>query len=223
METQNTQNTPQLFEVGGSIRDMLRGVPTKDRDFVLTTQNWNDLEAWCEARMDKIFLKQKEFLTIRGFMGGIPMDVTACTTSIEENIAHRDFSINAMAREVDPSTMRHIGPIVDQFGGNASLQEQVIRCVGNPRDRIKEDPIRLLRAMRFSVTMGFTLDPQLASEMFLLRNWALLNTVAPERIQQELKKSFTADTAKTLRFLSTNITTDALDIIFKNIKLKPIT
>lgn len=223
METQKTENTPRLFEVGGSIRDTLIGIPSKDRDFVLTVQTWDALKTWCEIKMDRIFLKQEEFLTIRGFMGGMPMDVTACVSTIEENIAHRDFSMNAMACEVNPDTMQHIGPIIDQFGGNASLQEQEIRCVGNPKDRIKEDPIRLIRAMRFSVTMDFTLEQKLASEMFLLRNWIMLDTVAPERIQQELKKSFAADTAKTLKFLATNVTTDALEIIFKNIKLKPIT
>lgn len=100
--------------------------------------------------------------------------------SLKEDLARRDFTINAMAYSDATG-------VVDYFGGIDDLNNKVISCVGNPDDRFNEDALRMMRAMRFSSTYGFSIAKETAESIH--RNKALLDNIAVERIQTELIKT----------------------------------
>ena len=101
------------------------------------------------------------------------------TGNLEEDLKRRDFTINAMAYNDETG-------LVDVFGGIRDLESKIVRCVGNPRERFTEDALRILRAVRFSAQLGFTIEKDTAY-------WAkalapTLEKISAERIQTELVK-----------------------------------
>ncbi len=100
------------------------------------------------------------------------------TRSIQEDLARRDFTINAIAQGEDG--------LIDPFGGVSDLRNGWIRCVGEPERRFEEDGLRILRGLRFAAVLGFSVEPGTAAAMEKKRK--LLHCIAPERIFSELKK-----------------------------------
>ena len=98
------------------------------------------------------------------------------TTSLEEDLARRDFTVNAMAWELS-------GQITDPFGGRADLEARSVRCVGEPDRRFEEDALRVLRGLRLAAQLGFSLHPDTAAA--LRRHIPQLALVAWERISAE--------------------------------------
>jgi poly(A) polymerase len=107
-------------------------------------------------------------------------------TSLEGDLARRDFTINAMARPALAGPEGMEGDLVDPFGGRADLAAHVVRAVGDPDERFAEDPLRLLRAVRFAAQFDFTIEP--ATWAAIRRNADLLRTISAERIAQEVNK-----------------------------------
>lgn len=108
---------------------------------------------------------------------GRPYEVTPYRgAGLVGDLARRDFTINAMALGLD-------GRLLDPFGGQRDLARGLVRAPGDPRERIAEDPVRMLRAVRFAALPGFQLDPALAAA--IRESAPLLARVAPERIGQE--------------------------------------
>lgn len=103
---------------------------------------------------------------------------------VKADLARRDFTINAMAYSAWEG-------LVDPFGGYADLRDGIIRCVGNPDDRFKEDALRILRALRFASTYGFTIEEKTANAIHLNKN--LLKNISAERIRSELCKLLCGD------------------------------
>jgi len=228
----------RIFEVGGSIRDMLLGKENKDRDFCAVAPSWDALLKWCETNMSKIFLVTPEFFTVRGFMGGQPIDIVLCRKdgpssdgrhpdeatpgTLEDDLRRRDFTINALAIEVD-NDLNHIGEIIDLFGGQEDINRKRLRCVGNTHDRLQEDGLRLLRAARFIITKTVNPDEDLqhALETSIWWQW-LEETVSTERIREELHKMFKHDTQATMKFLVWNCNPAACRRLFSgDLWLKP--
>ena len=113
------------------------------------------------------------------------------TRSLEEDLARRDFTVNAMALSLR-------GELRDPFGGREDLERRVLRCVGEPDRRFGEDALRILRCLRFAASLGFAVDPDTAAAVHRSRD--LLGEIAPERIQAELWKLLTgAQAAEVLR------------------------
>lgn len=113
------------------------------------------------------------------------------TRSLEEDLARRDFTVNAMALSLR-------GELRDPFGGQRDLAAGVLRCVGDPDRRFGEDALRILRGLRFSAVLGFALDGDTGESIH--RNRALLGEIAVERIQTELWKLLCGrDAASVLR------------------------
>lgn len=98
---------------------------------------------------------------------------------LEEDLARRDFTINAMACDFD-------GNIVDLYGGQEDLSAKIIRTVGDPEKRFQEDALRIMRGLRFAAVLGFEIEEKTAAAMF--RNRGLLANVSAERIFIEFKK-----------------------------------
>ncbi len=102
-------------------------------------------------------------------------------TVLEDDLLRRDFTINAMAR--DPLT----GVLIDPFGGRADLEARLLRAVGDdPAKRFDEDPLRLLRAVRFAVQLDFTIEPKTAEA--IARQASSLEKISRERIRDEMNK-----------------------------------
>ena len=106
------------------------------------------------------------------------------TSNLVEDLKRRDFTINAMA-------YNDRAGLVDEFDGIKDLENKVIRCVGNPKDRFGEDALRMLRAVRFSAQLGFSIDEDTKEAITeLAQN---LEKISAERIQVELVKLLTSD------------------------------
>ena len=104
------------------------------------------------------------------------------TDSLEEDLRRRDFTVNAMALDLR-ETFR------DPFGGLADLERGLLRCVGEPDRRFGEDALRILRGLRFSACLGFTLETETAAS--IRKNRELLRDIASERIWTELSRLLT--------------------------------
>ena len=204
------------YLVGGCVRDALLGREPGDWDIATAALPEQTEAVFAGERVIETGLKHG---TVTVLLDGTPLEITtfrteagyadhrhpdavAFTPSLEEDLARRDFTINAMAwcpedhlirpsvRTGAPSPQGEgLGPeggLVDPFGGQADLEARVIRCVGDPYARFNEDALRILRALRFSAQLGFTIEPATAAAAFALRG--TLTLVSRERIAAELTK-----------------------------------
>lgn len=112
------------------------------------------------------------------------------TSNLVEDLKRRDFTINAMA-------YNDRAGLVDAFDGIRDLEQKIIRCVGNPKDRFGEDALRMLRAVRFCAQLGFTIDEETKAAMVELSE--NLQKISAERIQTELVKLLVSDHPDYLR------------------------
>tara|TARA_B100000683_G_scaffold264695_1_gene294631 strand:+ start:101 stop:826 length:726 start_codon:yes stop_codon:yes gene_type:complete len=234
-------NSIRLFEVGGSIRDELMGITEiPDRDFCAEAPSWPALLEWCHANMERVFLVTPEFFTVRGRMpNGDAIDVVMCRKdgsssdgrhpdSVEagtllDDLARRDFTVNAMAREVDPATLEPIGEIIDPFHGRQHLISGILRCVGVTSIRFEEDGLRVLRAARFAITKSLELCPDLEANLSSGHWWVFAGeTVSAERIREELTKMFKHDTVRAMSMFFNRLPAEAFALLdTAGIWLKP--
>lgn len=116
--------------------------------------------------------------------------------TLEDDLNRRDFTMNAIAKDTE-------GNLIDPHNGVQDINDGVIRAVGNAFDRLNEDALRAVRALRFSVTKGFRIDKELE---FAMGAAAVLdkirNNIADERISDELSKMFRFDTLASLKALT---------------------
>ena len=106
------------------------------------------------------------------------------TSSLHEDLSRRDFTINAMAYNDEEG-------LIDPFHGYDDIKNRIIRCVGNPDDRFKEDGLRILRAWRFSCVLNFSIDLVTLDSMY--KNIDLLDNISKERIRDEFLKAFNSN------------------------------
>ncbi len=206
------------FEVGGCVRDSLMGRRSNDVDYVVEAPSFDAMREGIVAEGATIFVESPQFNTIRARIGRETFDFVLARKdgqykdgrrpeSVEagtlmDDLARRDFTINAIARDED-------GTLIDPFGGIADIQARVIRCVGNADERFREDGLRILRAVRFAVTLGFAIDSKTLDAMKY--NRSMIHRVSVERIREEMEKAFQADTVAAFRWLER---IGASDIIF---------
>lgn len=189
----------QLWLVGGALRDRLLGLESKDIDYA-TSADPDVVEALLRGLGATVTTVGKRFGTIgvliisgesndwseittfRGdsYSGGTRWPDVTFGASIEEDLARRDFTINALA--VDAFT----GTKVDLFGGDADLAGHLIRAVGEPVRRFHEDPLRILRGLRFASQLGFEIEP--ATFAAMVECTPLLATLSQERVTAELDR-----------------------------------
>jgi putative nucleotidyltransferase with HDIG domain len=186
----------QAFLVGGAVRDMLRGERAKDWDLATDAAPGEVCELF-RARRCMVIPTGIKHGTVTVHFKGHPVEITTfrseadyrdgrhpesitVAASIEEDLSRRDFTMNAIALEL-PS-----GRIVDPFDGSADIKRRLIRCVRDPLERLSEDGLRSLRALRFAAQLGFTLDPALTEA--IPRTLAISAKVSMERQRDELDK-----------------------------------
>jgi hypothetical protein len=164
--------------VGGALRDELLGRPVVDLD-VACREPERAARAFARARGGAPFpLSERHGAWRIALEDGRTVDFTPLPTGIEEDLAGRDFTLNAMARPLEG------GELVDPFGGQRDIAERTVRAV---TDAVFEnDPLRLLRAVRLEDELGFRLDPE--TEQLVRRHAALAPRPAGERILGELER-----------------------------------
>ncbi len=115
-------------------------------------------------------------------------DAVKFAGTIEEDLARRDFTVNSFALRLGISERPELveGQPIDPFGGQADLKNKVIRAVGKPEERFKEDALRLLRAVRFAAQLGFKIEP--VTRAAIKKQAYLLEMVSQERIRDEFSK-----------------------------------
>jgi poly(A) polymerase len=215
-------------EVGGAVRDKFLGLDSKDVDFVAIPEDCikfsNALDAFgflCQHLKwegFKVFLETPEFFTVRAQVpDGHPLKERTNVAdfvlarkdgpssdgrhpdfvlpgTLMDDLQRRDFTVNAMAI-LD-------GELIDPFNGKEDLNNNLLRFVGDPKERIAEDGLRVLRAMRFCVTKGFNIEPNTWVAVNSDFGAEMLHKVSVERIREELEKMFLADTVFTMELLA---------------------
>lgn len=185
------------YFVGGYVRDKLLGLDSKDID-IAVEGTYDEMYEYLFDNHVVMFQERPEFNIIRAYDHALgPVDYTACPNGIEADLNRRDFTINAMAIPRDDESK-----IIDLHEGRHDLLWKTIRCVPEAYDRIVEDPIRIIRALRFSLKYNFYISESTLNTMYNLRH--RLKEVSPERLRQELEKCFRIDTLKTLMFFQRN-------------------
>lgn len=222
----------KIYEVGGSIRNELMGLPAKDRDFSVLAPSYDAMKAHVLAMGGIIYQERPQFVSLKAkvpelgatdftlarkesfYTDARHPDSVSAATCIEEDLARRDFTMNAIAREVGTTTL------IDPFNGQRDIQAKVIACVGLPENRFSEDRLRVFRAIRFAAVLGFTLNDDVANAIDEFEDIKDFTSVSAEMIQTEMWKAFSANTA--LAFDMLRYYPHLLKImIAKGIRLKP--
>lgn len=200
------------FLAGGWLRDVAEGKPGADVDVMVAGLSHRELgealDALPHARLGirKVVPAGKHFPVFRVATrwGGRYIDVSAARgegrakgwdpfAAALSDAARRDFTINSLLYELTPKDKRLYGELIDSFGGIADLARRTIRCVGSPDDRLREDPVRALRAIRMkNEREGYRIDPATFSSVRRLGP-ALLPGVPADRLAGELVRSFRAN------------------------------
>ena len=200
----------EAFLVGGAVRDSLLGLKVHDWDMNTNATPEEIIDVLKSYKVLPIGQKHGtigvlvddvvyEITTYRKdgvYSDGRHPDSVTFTSSLEEDLARRDFTINSIA--FNPTTDK----LFDPFNGQKHLRWKVIVAVGNPHKRIEEDYLRMLRAVRYSSRFNFTIETQLKEA--IKRNCQWIHLVSNERVFQELYKMASEDGktfAKSIRTL----------------------
>jgi tRNA nucleotidyltransferase (CCA-adding enzyme) len=182
----------QAYPVGGCVRDRLLGREPGDWDVCTSARPEQTAAVFSHNRLIETGLRHG---TVTVMSQGKPVEVTTFRTEsgygdnrhpdrvdfvddLAQDLARRDFTVNAMAYDRD-------GSIIDLYGGQADLAAGLIRCVGAPERRFSEDALRMLRALRFASRLGFSIEGETARAIH--ENRHRLQNISPERIFSELK------------------------------------
>ena len=178
--------------VGGCVRDSLLGRTPGDWD-VATSARPETVQTLfvrtvptglrhgtVTVLLDGMSLEVTAFRREEGYSDGRRPDRVVFGVGLTEDLARRDFTINAMA-------LLPNGTVADPFGGQDDLRAGLVRCVGDPERRFREDALRMLRAVRFAAQLGFTIEEGTAAA--LRREAAGLDRVSGERVRAELEKT----------------------------------
>ena len=192
----------EAYVVGGCVRDSILGrepgdwdittsaLPEQVKELFRRTVDTGIQHGTVTVMMDKEGFEVTTYRVDGEYHDGRHPDAVTFTRSLEEDLKRRDFTINAMAYHPEHG-------LVDLFGGMEDIGKRIIRCVGNPVERFTEDALRMLRAVRFSAQLGFTVEEN--TKAALARMSGNLEHVSAERIQTELVKLLVSDHPDYLR------------------------
>jgi len=197
----------KLYRVGGVVRDEIFGARSKDIDYLVTNVSFEDLKNALSSISDKIVSTGvgESMQVIKAVIDGSeePYDFAIPRTevyggsgkhddlqafgdpslSVEDDLARRDLSFNAIAKDVET------GKYIDPFGGVEDIKKGRIKAVRDPKERFSEDPLRMLRAIQFANRFGFEIEPETLKA--IRENVSLIDNITGERILEEFKKAFT--------------------------------
>ena len=185
------ENGFEAYIVGGYVRDYLLGMESGDIDVCTNARVKDIMEIFSDVNCSS-----NEYGSVKIITDKLRVDITTYRRDLRYNgdrrkveieyvdnliddINRRDFTMNTLCMNKDKS-------IIDILGGQKDIEDRIIRCVGNIEDRINEDPLRMLRAVRFATTLGFTIEEELYRK--LKENKELISQLSRERIKEELTK-----------------------------------
>jgi putative nucleotidyltransferase with HDIG domain len=197
--------TPTTYLVGGAIRDLLRGAQPVDLDIVVAGDAHQVAENLAAALGGHLFALDEargQFRIVLDEGDVQEIDLSPLAGMIEDDLARRDFTVNAMAAPITPEGT--LGEVIDPFGGSNDLTSKLLHAVSE--QALVEDPLRLLRAVRFAVELDFEIEPDTAAA--LKRLAPCIHEAAAERQQAELMRIFATPRASMgMRLL------DSLDLL----------
>lgn len=233
----------KFYEVGGKVRDELLGLNSKDVDYVAVPDEslineidsphtmFNILEEYLKLENFELFLVTPDCFTIRARfpqkhkyqgvadfvmarkeVGYVPNTRTPIIKpgSLYDDLERRDATLNALAKDDN-------GEIIDYFGGVGDLAKRVLKTPLSPEKTFDDDPLRIIRFIRFSIVKGFSIDEECLEVILNYDYQNKMGVVSEERIREELIKCFSYDTFKTIETL--NYISPLKEYIFKNTKL----
>lgn len=198
----------EAYVVGGCVRDLLiaekKGEIFKPKDWDITTNAKPEkvLKIFPESKYENKFgtvlvpIKDESnktenvveittYRSERGYSDKRHPDEIKFEEKLENDLARRDFTVNALAWDGKSDK------IIDLFGGEKDIKKKIIRAVGEPVDRFKEDALRMMRAVRFVSQLNFTMEPK--TERGIIKMAGSLKFIAKERIKDELIKILSSD------------------------------
>lgn len=205
------ENGYEAFMVGGCVRDSVLNLTPNDYDITTNAKpkeiinifkDYKIIDTGIKHGTVSIILNNNiyEITTYRiegEYENNRRPKTVEFTSSIEEDLRRRDFTINAMAYN------KQFG-IIDKFNGLEDLQNRIIKTVGNPDERFKEDGLRMIRAIRFSSKLGFNIDENTLNGIY--KNSYIIKNISTERINDEFTKILLSDNPQNIILLyKTNI------------------
>lgn len=192
----------EAYLVGGCVRDLLMKKNPKDYDITTNARPEEILNIFKEAKYKNDFgtvilpiknnkgdlLDVVEITTYRseqGYSDCRHPDEVFFETKIEKDLERRDFTVNAIACNLNNAEL------IDLFGGTKDIKKKIIRAVGEPSDRFKEDALRMIRAVRFSAQLNFSLEPK--TQRAISKLAGSLKFISKERVRDELIKILSSD------------------------------
>lgn len=190
-----TNNGFKAYVVGGYVRDYLRKIKTNDIDICTNARVKDLMEIFKDYKVTpleygNILLETKDYLyEITTFRKDIDYinnrkPIIEYVDTLEEDITRRDFTVNSICMDKD-------GKIIDLLNGKKDLNKKIIRTIGDPYFKIKQDSLRILRAIRFASCLNFKIEDNLKNA--IKENKDLLKDLSYERKKEELTKIFTSD------------------------------
>lgn len=217
----------KFYEVGGKVRDEILGLQSKDvdyvavpnemllRDYKTAPEMFGVLSDYLTAEKFEIFLVTPDCYTIRarfpkdhkyqgvadfvmarkevGYIPGTRTPIVVPGTLFDD-LERRDFTLNALAKDED-------GTIIDFFDGKKDLENRILRTPLDCKVTFDDDPLRILRAIRFSITKGFVIPDEMSRVIYYYDYDKKMSVVSGERIREELFKCFKHDTIGTFDLL----------------------
>jgi tRNA nucleotidyltransferase/poly(A) polymerase len=197
------------YAVGGFVRDRIMSIPSKDLDFSVEADSFESMVEGLEDEGVEIYLTTPEYFTVRGkhpkwgavdyvwarkdgpYSDGRRPDYVEPGT-LEDDLERRDFTMNALAvRECDLDFFIRTGStdaVMDFHGGLRDIENKVIHAVGIADNRLKEDALRVIRAMRFAVTKNMTISMSVTKAINSIEVEDAFRNISVDRISAELTK-----------------------------------
>jgi tRNA nucleotidyltransferase/poly(A) polymerase len=190
----------EVYFVGGYVRDLLRNIENKDIDIVVKNYPMNDLieflNKWGKTKLVDLAKTSDDFrVSVLLFRGSDNVEaqislprrgkkqIADPNNTLKQDVKHRDFTINGLYLPVDYKSKNDV---IDHVGGRFNMHHRLIFAIGNPEERIKESPIRILRAISLSARTGYQIDNSFVQQMFNYKH--LLLKVPMESVREELNK-----------------------------------
>ena len=221
----------KIYKVGGCNRDDILGIRSNDIDYSVEADSYESMKLYVAATHTIVY-EQPQYYTIKAKgADNNSVDFVLCRKdgayrdgrrpesvergTILDDLIRRDFTMNSIAIDIEG------GAVIDPYNGAEDIEKRIIRCVGNTHTRITEDVLRLVRAFRFHIVLGFDIDSAIINYLWDINYVEKLEFVSRERIMAEMAKCFAFATAKTLKALTKFPVFS--EYLFANImRLKPV-
>lgn len=202
----------KIYQVGGSVRDSFLFKKSNDLDYVCECESYDELKTYLKDNEYTIILEKPEFLIIRTKKNSEVIDFSICRKdgvytdnrhpdkvtmgTIYDDLERRDFTINSIAKHEN-------GDILDPNNGIEDINNKIIKCVGSI-ERLREDGLRVIRALRFSIQLDFNIDESINN--YILNDFEndtkIMDAVHSDRLRQEITKMLKYDCYKTILLLT---------------------